>query len=436
MIIMITAIDIIEKKRDGMTLSRAELEFFVDGYTHGEIPDYQAAAFLMAVYLRGLDMTETVDLTLAMANSGQVIDLSAIKSVKVDKHSTGGVGDKVSFIALPMAAACGICVPKMSGPGLGHTGGTVDKLASIPGYKTEISPDMFLACLEQNNISMVAQTANIAPADKKLYALRNATSTVENISLIASSIMSKKLASGADRIVLDVKVGQGAFLKTPEQARALAKTMCDIGNMAGKPTVCLLTSMEAPLGMAIGNALEVRESIAALKGNCDPELMQVCLKLAGLMLSVGLNIPQAEAEQRCKHALETGKALETLKKMVAFHGGTTDIFNDGYDFNISPVSGDLVARQDGYITINAHTMGKASLLLGAGRLTKESAVDYGAGIVLAKKAGDRVLKGEALARLYTSDDKKLAAALELAATGVEYFDIKPAKTDIILGEIV
>lgn len=394
--------DIIHKKREGGELTREELRFFVLGFTRGEIPDYQASALLMAIFFRGMTRRETGDLTLEMAGSGDRVDLSALPGVKVDKHSTGGVGDKTSLIIGPIAAACGVTIAKMSGRGLGHTGGTVDKLESIPGLRTDIPRQEFFDIVKRTGLAIIGQSGNLCPADKKLYALRDVTATVESLPLIASSIMSKKIAAGADAILLDVKVGSGAFMKTLEDSRALAREMVRIGGQVGRRTVALITDMDMPLGRKIGNALEVREAVEVLSGKGDHRLRSLCLELSANMVYLGRQAETMEgARAKAVEAVRSGGALEKLRQMAEAQGGDPSYITNPEKFTISPACVEIAAPQGGYITrLDAEGCGLAAVELGAGRETKESSIDPGAGIVLLKNKGDRVEKGQPIARLY------------------------------------
>ena len=394
--------DIIHKKREGGQLTREELRFFVLGFTRGEIPDYQASALLMAIFFRGMTRRETGDLTLEMAGSGDRVDLSALPGVKVDKHSTGGVGDKTSLIIGPIAAACGVTIAKMSGRGLGHTGGTVDKLESIPGLRTDIPRQEFFDIVKRTGLSIIGQSGNLCPADKKLYALRDVTATVESLPLIASSIMSKKIAAGADAILLDVKVGSGAFMKTLEDSRALAREMVRIGSQVGRQTVALITDMDMPLGRKIGNALEVQEAVEVLSGKGDHRLRSLCLELSANMVYLGRQAEtMEEARAKAVEAVRSGGALEKLRRMVEAQGGDPSYITNPEKFTISPACVEIAAPQGGYITrLDAEGCGLAAVELGAGRETKESSIDFGAGIILLKNKGDRVEKGQPIARLY------------------------------------
>lgn len=398
--------DIIHKKREGGQLTREELRFFVQGFTRGEIPDYQASALLMAIFFRGMTRRETGDLTLEMAGSGDRVDLSALPGVKVDKHSTGGVGDKTSLIIGPIAAACGVTIAKMSGRGLGHTGGTVDKLESIPGLRTDIPRQEFFDIVKRTGLSIIGQSGNLCPADKKLYALRDVTATVESLPLIASSIMSKKIAAGADAILLDVKVGSGAFMKTLEDSRALAREMVRIGSQVGRQTVALITDMDMPLGRKIGNALEVQEAVEVLSGKGDHRLRSLCLELSANMVYLGRQAgTMEEARAKAVEAVRSGGALEKLRQMAEAQGGDGNYITSPEKFTISPACVEIAAPQAGYITrLDAEGCGLAAVELGAGRETKESSIDFGAGIILLKNKGDRVEKGQPIARLYAQSE--------------------------------
>lgn len=402
--------DIIVNKRDGKALSQEEIRFWIDGYTKGEIPDYQTAALLMAICLRGMTSQETAWLTMAMAASGETADLSSIPGVKVDKHSTGGVGDKTTLVVGPIAAACGVPVAKMSGRGLGHTGGTVDKLEAIPGFRTVLEPQEFLEIVKREGIALIGQTGNLAPADKKIYALRDVTGTVESIPLIAASIMSKKLAAGADAIVLDVKTGSGAFMKTMEDAIALAREMVAIGVHSGRETVALITDMDLPLGNAIGNSLEVREAIETLQGKGPQDFTQLCLVLAANMLFVAQRGTMEQCMEQASQALYSGAALTKFKAMVQAQGGSPE----PELLALSPCKKTVCAQRQGYITkMETRQCGIASVVLGAGRAKKEDPVDYGAGILLHVKPGDRVEAGQPLATLYAAGEHLLEQGAQL-----------------------
>lgn len=406
--------DIIMKKRNGGRLSQEEITYFINGYTRGEIPDYQVSALMMAVYFQGMDEEETLALTMAMAHSGEMLDLSAIEGVKVDKHSTGGVGDKTSLALAPMAAACGIRVAKMSGRGLGHTGGTIDKLESFKGFSTAISREQFIRQVNEIGISIMGQTADLAPADKKLYALRDVTATVDNMSLIASSIMSKKLAAGADAIVLDVKTGSGAFMKTEEDSLALAREMVKIGNGAGRRTIAVVSDMNQPLGRAVGNALEVKEAIDTLRGQGPEDFVELCLTLGSQMLIAGGKARDTrQARVMLQQTIENGAALEKLAQFVQAQGGDPAAV---YDPSLLPRAAHtepIPAPSDGWIRqIRCDEIGICSLMLGGGRETKDSEIDLSVGLVLTAKVGDYVKKGEPLAYLHYNDPVKAAAARE------------------------
>ncbi len=407
--------DIIEKKRDGGKLSREEIEFFITGYTAGDIPDYQVSALLMAVYFRGLDREETFYLTDAMKRSGDVADLSAIPGIKVDKHSTGGVGDKTTLIVAPLCAACGVPVAKMSGRGLGFTGGTVDKMESIPGFRTALEQAEFEEVVKNTGMSVIGQSAHIAAADKKLYALRDVTATVENIGLITSSIMSKKLASGSDAIVLDVKTGRGAFMKTQEDARQLAEWMVDIGKRSGKKMAAFITDMEQPLGCGVGNSIEVMEAINTLKGLGPGDITELSRQLAGYMIYIGGKADSfEEGVRKADQSLRDGSGLRQFRAFVEAQGGDPAITEDPSLFPQASIILELNASGSGYVTaLDAETVGKASQLSGAGRAKKEDPVDLAAGIILNKKVGDPVADGELLARIYANDEGQANAALEV-----------------------
>lgn len=411
--------DIIDHKKNGETLSKAEIAFWIDGCTSGHIPDYQSAALLMAIYLNGMIPRETADLTQQMAASGEMLDLSAISGIKVDKHSTGGVGDKTTLIVGPLAAACGVPIAKMSGRGLGFTGGTADKLESIPGYQTTIPQEQFIRQVNEIGISLITSSAMLAPADQKLYALRDVTATVESIPLIAASIMSKKLASGCDRIALDVKVGSGAFMKTISDAEALAEQMVSIGKHAGRKTVALLTDMSEPLGYTVGNALEVQEAIEVLCGTGESRLTELCLALTADILFLAEKGSLSECEQAAEKALRSGAGLEKLSELVTAQNGDARYIRDSSLFAPAAHTAVLTAPQDGCLdSIDAKCCGIASMMLGAGRETKEDALDFSAGIRFHKKSGYAVKIGEPVATLYSSTEEKLAPALEMLTSAL------------------
>ena len=407
--------DIIVKKRDGFKLSADEIEFVVDGYTKGEIPDYQMSALLMAILIRGMDREETLELTMAMMHSGETLDLSGIKGVKADKHSTGGVGDKTSLILCPMVAAQGVKIAKMSGRGLGHTGGTIDKLESFPGFNTGISEETFMANVNDFGIAIAGQTADLDPADKKMYALRDVTGTVPSIPLIVSSIMSKKLAAGADVIVLDVKSGSGSFMKTEDDARELAENLTAVGKMAGKKTVAVITDMDEPLGNAIGNALEVKEAIEVLRGEKKGELLELCLTLGACILTeAGIAENDDEARKMLIRGIEDGSALNKLAQLVEGQGGDKNaVYNTGL-LPAAPVRYEAICKQTGYVKhISAADVGLVSMHLGGGRVTKESEIDLSVGLILNKKVGDRVEAGESLGTIHATSMEKAEQAAEL-----------------------
>lgn len=417
-------VDIIIKKRDGGKLTEEEIRYFVEEYTAGNIPDYQASALLMAIYFQKMDKDETFVLADAMKRSGDMIDLSEIPGVKVDKHSTGGVGDKTTLIVGPLAAACGVPIAKMSGRGLGFTGGTIDKLEAIPGFRTTLEPEEFLNQVKTLGISLIGQTAHITPADKKIYALRDVTGTVENLSLISASIMSKKLAAGSDAIVLDVKCGEGAFMKSFEDAVALGKTMCEIGNSAGKKTVAVVTDMNQPLGNAVGNSLEVIEAIETLKGNGPRDITELSIKLASVMVYVGgMGSTMEECETKVTEALESGKALEILGKLIKAQGGDERVIDDYSLFPEANIEVEIKMPFDEPMIISdidAEEIGRASQHAGAGRASKEDEIDLAAGIVLHKKVGDFVKEGESLATIYGNDSTKVKNAVEIALSAYRF----------------
>lgn len=403
--------DLIMKKKHGLALSDEEIRFLVAGYTNGEIPDYQMSAFLMAVCFCGMDEKETLSLTMAMAESGEMLDLSAIHGKTADKHSTGGVGDKTSLVLGPMVASLGVPVAKMSGRGLGHTGGTIDKLESFPGFSVSISNEQFISNVNRMKLAIIGQTAELAPADKKLYALRDVTATVDELSLIAASIMSKKLAAGSDVIVLDVKAGSGAFMKTYEDARRLAERMVDIGNGAGRKTYAVISDMNQPLGLAVGNILEVKEAIAALNGRAPEDLTEACMTLASYMLlGTGRVKELPEAEELLRKSIETGAALNKFAEFIKAQGGDERYVYEPDRFPEAAYSCELTAETDGYVSeMLTEEIGLASLMLGGGRETKESEIDLTAGIVFRKKTGAKVSAGDTLAVLYSGDAGKLQA---------------------------
>ncbi|MCR2846710.1 pyrimidine-nucleoside phosphorylase [Heyndrickxia coagulans] len=397
-------IDIIEKKRNGKELATEEINFFVKGYTEGTIPDYQASALAMAIYFQDMSDREIADLTMAMVHSGETLDLSAIHGIKVDKHSTGGVGDTTTLVLAPLVAALGVPVAKMSGRGLGHTGGTIDKLESIQGFHVEITTDQFIDLVNREKVAIIGQTAELAPADKKLYALRDVTATVDSIPLIASSIMSKKIAAGADAIVLDVTTGAGAFMKNEEDAIRLAETMVRIGNHVGRKTMAVISDMSQPLGYAIGNALEVKEAIDTLKGEGPDDLTELVLALGSQMVVLaGKATTLEEARNMLKEAIASGAGLAKFKKFVANQGGDPSVIDHPEKLPQAKYAIDLPAITSGYVSqMVADQIGVAAMMLGAGRATKEDKIDFAVGIVLRKKVGDRVEAGEPLATIYAN----------------------------------
>ncbi len=425
--------DIILKKRNGGELTGEEIDFFVEGYTKGEIPDYQASALMMAVYFRKMTEGETLALTMAMAHSGDMLDLSGIRGVKVDKHSTGGVGDKTSIALAPMVAACGIPVAKMSGRGLGHTGGTIDKLESFPGFSTGLSKSQFIENVNRIGIAIMGQTADLAPADKKLYALRDVTATVDNMSLIASSIMSKKLAAGADAIVLDVKTGSGAFMKAEDDARALAEEMVKIGKNAGRRTIAVISDMDQPLGFAVGNALEVREAIDTLNGRGPEDFTKLCMTLGSQMLLAGGRAGSVEeAEGLLKEAVKDGSALSRLADFVEAQGGDSSVVYHPEKLPRASVVLPVAAPVSGFVSrIACDEVGVCSLILGGGRETKESVIDLSVGLVLQKKTGDYVRAGEPLAFLHANDEGKAREAEKRFLAACSIADAAPEKTPFI-----
>ncbi|AGB41513.1 pyrimidine-nucleoside phosphorylase [Halobacteroides halobius DSM 5150] len=425
--------DIIKKKREGKKLTEKELDFLIEGYTKGEIPDYQLSAWAMAVFFQGLDEEETASLTEIMAQSGDTIDLSKIKGIKVDKHSTGGVGDTTTLVLAPLVAACKAPVAKMSGRGLGHTGGTIDKLESIPDFDVSLTQKEFIDSVNEQHIAVAGQTGDLAPADKKLYALRDVTATVDSIPLIASSIMSKKIASGADAITLDVKVGSGAFMKEYEGAKELAQTMVKIGNNVGRNTVAVISDMDQPLGFAVGNALEVKEAIKTLQGDGPTDLTELCLTLGSQMLVLGeVAKDEKEARAQLEEAIDDGSALEKFKEMISNQGGSVGAIED---LDLLPQAKnklEVKASTDGYIQrIKAEEVGISAMMLGAGRETKESTIDLAVGVKLAKKVGDEVAKGEKIATLYFNDDQQLKEAKEKLLSAYQISSEKPEVAPLV-----
>lgn len=429
-------VDLIHKKKLGGELSNNEIAYMVEGYCNDSIPDYQMSAMLMAICFTGLNDRELTALTLAMRDSGSVNDLSPIRGIKVDKHSTGGVGDKTTLIIGPIAAACGIPVAKMSGRGLGFTGGTIDKLESIPGFRTDLSAAEFFQAVQAVGICVNGQTNDLAPADKRIYALRDVTATVESIPLIAASIMSKKLAAGSDKILLDVTTGNGAFIKDYEQSLALAEKMAAIGTNAGKQTVAQLTSMDEPLGFAIGNNLEVKEAIDALHGNGPDDLMRVCYTLAAHMISLGKEIPFEQAEDEAKNAIESGRAWQVFLSMVEQQGGDVSYMEHPEKLPTAPFAAEYQAKESGYITsMDTEGFGVAAGILGAGRSRKEDQIDFSAGIVLRHKINDLVQKGDVLATLHTST-KELAGKAAERLDGCYGFSNVKTEPVRLIGDVV
>lgn len=428
--------DIIDRKKNGEELTKSEIEYFVGGFTRGEIPDYQASALLMAIWFCGMNDRELADLTLSMAHSGDMINLDAVDGFTVDKHSTGGVGDKTTLIVAPAVAACGGKVAKMSGRGLGFTGGTIDKLESIPGFNTSVGEKEFIDNVNKIGLCIAGQTGEIAPADKKIYALRDVTATVDSIPLIASSIMSKKLAAGSKGIVLDVKCGSGAFMKTYEDAKLLAEKMTAIGQRAGRKTVALITNMDIPLGRAVGNALEVKEAVKILKNEQKDELYEVSVALAAHMLSLVNSKDIYECEKMIRLAIENGSALEKLKEAVGAQDGDISYIDDTSKFIDASVCIEYKAEKSGYINkIDAQKIGRASVLLGAGREKKDDVIDFGAGIYLCKKTGDEVREGDTVARLYTNKNEYADSALAVIKEAFDYSQKKPYIGKTVLGTI-
>ena len=425
--------DIILKKRANLPLTDEEIRFVIDGYVRGDIPDYQVSALLMTIVFNGMNARELGTLTLAMAQSGNMVDLSNIDGITVDKHSTGGVGDKTTLIIAPLVAACGGKVAKMSGRGLGHTGGTIDKMESIPNLKVSLEKDAFINQVNKIGLAVIGQSEGLAPADKKLYALRDVTGTVDSIPLIASSVMSKKLASGAQAILLDVKVGSGAFMKNIEDARELAKAMVDIGKENGRSVKAILTNMDRPLGHAIGNALEIHEVIDTLKGHGPEDLTHECIIMAAHMLVLSHMCDYETALNRVQQALDSGAALERLRLMIEAQGGDSRVIDDDRVLTIGKFTYDVTSPQDGYIThMNTEQCGIASVMLGAGRTIKDGPIDYSAGIVMHKKTGDSVTVGESIATLYASDESLFTNAAQTYLEAITIGNTAPKVVDTIL----
>lgn len=429
--------DIIMKKRNGFPLTKEEIYYFVDGFTNGTIPDYQASALLMAIYFQHMNYEETLNLTMAMADSGEHLDLSGISGIKADKHSTGGVGDKTTLVLAPMVAAVGVKTAKMSGRGLGHTGGTIDKLESFPGFSTTLSQEQFVKNVNDIGLAVTGQTGNITPADKKIYALRDVTGTVDNISLIASSIMSKKLAAGADVIVLDVKTGNGAFMKNMKDATELAKTLVDIGNGAGKKTYAVISEMNEPLGYAIGNSLEVIEAIDTLKGNGPRDLYNLCIELGSLMVAASdQNISLEQAKQILKKTIEDGSAYRKFKEFIESQGGNPSDVDNCHDLiKVNQVL-DIKSFQSGYIAgIQTENIGNAVMMLGGGRQKKGDSIDHSVGVIIKKKVGEQVKEGESLATVYINNTDNLDTALDLIKSSFEFSEDIIKEPELIKGII-
>lgn len=427
-------VDLIQKKKNGETLTKEEIDFMITDYVAGKIPDYQMSAMLMAIYFNGMENEELAAFTLAMRDSGDLVDLSPIEGIKVDKHSTGGVGDKTTLIVGPIVAACGVLVAKMSGRGLGFTGGTLDKLESISGFRIDLSAEEFFETVKKTGISVIGQTGNLAPADKLLYALRDVTATVDSIPLIAASVMSKKLAAGSDKIVLDVTTGSGAFMKNTRDAKKLAKHMVAIGNHAGKETVAILTGMEEPLGFAIGNNMEVKEAIEVLKGDGPEDVKEVSVAIAGMMLSLGLeNVSHSQGKRMAKKALSSGQAFEKFKEMVQAQGGDIRYVEHPEFFERDAFEGEVLAAEDGFLSgMDTEKIGVAAGLLGAGRETKDSVIDMSAGIYLEKKIGDTVKKGEPIAICYAGTKEKLNRGMAMFESSIRYSKEAPRIPKLIV----
>lgn len=427
-------IDIIEKKRDGYELTKEEIDFVISGYTNGDIPDYQMSAFAMAVYFQDMTTEERIHLTNAMAASGDQVDLSSIDGMKVDKHSTGGVGDTTTLILAPLVASVGVPIAKMSGRGLGHTGGTIDKFESIEGFQVELDGDTFTKLVNKNKVAVVGQSGNLAPADKKIYGLRDVTATVDSIPLIASSIMSKKIASGADAIVLDVKVGSGAFMKDLDSAKELAHAMVQIGNGAGRQTVAVISDMNQPLGFAVGNALEVKEAIDTLKGEGPKDLEELCFTLGSRMVYLGKKADSIEeARAMLEEAIRSGKALEKFKQLVSSQGGDETVIDDPSKLPTASYTFEVEAKEDGYVTeMIANEIGNAASMLGAGRLTKDAEIDLAVGLIMNKKIGDKVIKGDSLVTIH-SNSEDVSAVKEKIYEAYRISDTKGKAQPLIYG---
>jgi pyrimidine-nucleoside phosphorylase len=429
-------IDVIAKKRDGLALSRGDIDEFVHGISSGSIPDYQASALLMAIVLRGMSDEETAWLTEAMRKSGDQVDLSRIPGTKVGKHSTGGVGDKVTIILAPIVAACGVVLPKMSGRGLGHTGGTLDKLESIPGFRVNLSIDEFTRMLAEVGTSIVGQSASLAPADRKLYALRDVTATVSSIPLIAASVMSKKLAEGGDALLLDVKCGHGAFMRSEPDARELARLMVAIGTQSGLRTEAVITDMDAPLGRAVGNAVEIIECVETLKGQGPPDICALVIELATRLLAVSGQYRDLDAGPAVRDAISSGRALEKMRAMIAWQGGDPRVLDDYTRLPGARGRRPVKAEQDGYVmTMKADLIGRACKALGAGRQRIEDRIDYGAGVLISKKPGEQVSAGDTILELLYNDDRGVGEASSLAQAAISVADAPPAARPLVLGVV-
>jgi pyrimidine-nucleoside phosphorylase len=429
-------IDVIAKKRDGLALSRGDIDEFVHGISSGSIPDYQASALLMAIVLRGMSDEETAWLTEAMRKSGDQVDLSRIPGTKVGKHSTGGVGDKVTIILAPIVAACGVVLPKMSGRGLGHTGGTLDKLESIPGFRVNLSIDEFTRMLAEVGTSIVGQSASLAPADRKLYALRDVTATVSSIPLIAASVMSKKLAEGGDALLLDVKCGHGAFMRSEPDARELARLMVAIGTQSGLRTEAVITDMDAPLGRAVGNAVEIIECVETLKGQGPPDICALVIELATRLLAVSGQYRDLDAGPAVRDAISSGRALEKMRAMIAWQEGDPRVLDDYTRLPGARGRRPVKAEQDGYVmTMKADLIGRACKALGAGRQRIEDRIDYGAGVLISKKPGEQVSAGDTILELLYNDDRGVGEASSLAQAAISVADAPPAARPLVLGVV-
>ncbi len=424
--------DIIAKKRDGVELSKEEIEFFAKGCTSGEIPDYQVSALLMAIYINGMSDTETFNLTIAMKNSGDVADLTAVEGMTVDKHSTGGVGDKTTMIVVPMAAALGCKMVKMSGRALGHTGGTVDKLESIPGYRSELSKKEIFEITNRIGACMIGHTGNLAPADRKMYGIRDVTATVDSLPLIASSIMSKKLACGSDGILLDVKFGSGALMTDMSDAVSLASEMVKIGKTASKKTIALLTNMDVPLGYAVGNALEVKEAVRVLKGEQKGDLYDICIELTTYLAHISSGLPYAECRRLSAECIDNLTAFEKFKEIISAQGGDTSVIDDTSKLPLARYQYEIKAERSGYIAhMNTQEIGMISMSLGAGRAVKEDKIDYTAGIIISKKTGDFVNVGDTIAILHTNNESKIYEAVMKYNLAVTCSEVKPELQPLI-----